>query len=135
MIIDKNRQKTIIELGKSYYNRYFKDSQFNCKCGCGLNNMDMQFLYKIAYIRNTLNFPFVITSGSRCQKHNNIIKGSIKSAHLSGQAVDIQVVNSKKRFLLINQLLKLGFNRIGIGKDFIHVDCKNQNGKYNTWVY
>ena len=40
-----------------------------------------------------------VTSGYRCRKVNDIIKGSVTSQHMIGQAADIQAVNTTNKVL------------------------------------
>ncbi len=100
-----------------------KPYEFDCKCGCGHNNMDDDFIYKINRARNMANVPFIITSGARCREHNERVGGSLTSSHLVGLACDIACSDSRTRYKIVKALLLAGFTRIGIGKDFIHVDA------------
>ena len=113
--------------------KHFKMSEFDCKC-CGKADMDMDFLRKLDIARETAGIPFIITSGYRCEKHNRAVGGSPTSTHPEGIAADILCDDSVKRFKIINALLAVGFKRIGIGKDFIHVDDK-QTVISIIWVY
>ena len=108
----------------SYFNDYFELSEFDSpdEVGSGVN-MDTQFLDMINDARQYANVPFVITSGYRTKAHNKKVGGSSTSSHLKGLAADISCVNSVERLLIIAGLLDAGFSRIGIAKDFIHVDC------------
>lgn len=116
---------------------YVKISELDCKCGCGHNNANENFLYKLNHARHLAEVPFVITSGCRCNEHNEKVGGSLTSAHLVGLAVDIACPDSRTRFKIIKALLMVGFTRIGIGKDFIHVDmaeCEIKLGQV-MWDY
>ena len=48
----------------------FSEKEFDCKCGCGLNNMKSTFLWKLQLARTEAQIPFIVTSGFRCKKHN-----------------------------------------------------------------
>jgi len=92
-------------------------------------NMDSNFLTKLEHAREIANIPFKITSGFRTQNYLQDLldrgyKASKNSSHLVGKAADIAAVGSSTRFIIVNALLKAGFNRIGIdgNKNFIHVD-------------
>ncbi len=108
----------------SYFNDYFDLGEFESpdEQGSGMH-MDTQFLDMINDARQYANVPFVITSGYRTKVHNKKLGGSSTSSHLKGLAADISCVNSVERLLIIAGLLDAGFSRIGIAKDFIHVDC------------
>lgn len=113
---------------------YFPEKELRCKCGCGAYDMDEMFMYYLNRVREVANIPFIITSGYRCPAHNEKVGGSKTSSHLIGKAVDISCTNSKDRHIMIENLC-FHFNRIGIGKDFIHVDMDDNKPEYRIWVY
>lgn len=74
-----------------YQCKYFKDSEFTCKCGCGLN-LQKNGIKRIAdEIREHYGRPVTITSGTRCAKHNKAVGGVANSYHTKGNAMDIVV--------------------------------------------
>lgn len=74
-----------------YTCKYFKDSEFTCKCGCG-TNFQKDGIKRIAdEIREHFGSPAIITSGTRCVKHNKEVGGVSNSYHLYGNAIDIYV--------------------------------------------
>jgi len=77
----------------------------------------------------------IITSGYRCEEHNREVGGKGTSSHPKGLAADIKCDDLSYRFLLVEALLKAGFTRIGIGKDFIHVDLDTDKTQNLIWVY
>ena len=115
--------------------RYFSASEFVCRCGCGLNNISLELVYKLDELRCLFGSPIVVNSACRCPSHNLSVGGSSSSSHLYGLAVDIKVLNSLDRFKLVELALKLGFNRVGIAKDFIHLDIDNVKTSSVLWVY
>jgi hypothetical protein len=102
--------------------KYFKLSEFACKCGCGLSNIDPILVTMLDEAREIAGFPFVINSGCRCASHNAIIGSSITSSHIAGVAADIKCLNSHTRYKLIAALQTAGFTRFGIAATFIHTD-------------
>ena len=114
--------------------RYFKEGEFACKC-CGIEVIDKHFLEKLDEARFMAGVPFVITSGYRCRKHNAEVGGASSSAHRLGKAADIKCTNSRNRFLIIDALIKAGFKRIGVGKDFINADLNETADQVVMWVY
>ena len=60
--------------------KYFKKSEFNCKCGCGLNNIDLKLVKILDEIREHFEKLMTITCGTRCQKYNDSLRGSIKNS-------------------------------------------------------
>lgn len=97
--------------------------------------MDNDFVLLLNEARKMANIPFIINSGYRSKSHNKKVGGTKDSSHLKGLAVDILCTNSRDRYLIINSLVKCGFHRIGIRKDFIHVDMDEQKGNQVIWLY
>lgn len=74
-----------------YKCKYFDDSEFTCECGCGLN-LEKNGIKRIAdEIREHFGKPAIITSGTRCAKHNKEVGGVAGSYHTTGNAIDIVV--------------------------------------------
>lgn len=71
--------------------KYFKESEFTCKCGCGLNNMNLKIVKIADEVRKHFGKPAIVTSGSRCEKHNKEVGGVANSRHLQGKAIDMYV--------------------------------------------
>ena len=113
---------------------YFKIEEFACSC-CGKNKIDPQFVKKLDEARRLAKIPFIITSGYRCEKHNKEVGGKADSAHLKGVAADISCQTSTSRYLIVNALIRAGFNRIGIAKDFIHCDIDKDKLQEVIWIY
>lgn len=81
--------------------KYFKKAEFNCHCGCGLNNIDLRLVKILDEIREYFGKPMMITCGTRCQKYNDSLRGSIKnSKHVQGKAADIWISGVSKSALL-----------------------------------
>jgi len=114
--------------------KYFKKEEFACPC-CGKNEIKDEFLEKLDEAREIAGVPFVITSGYRCSKHNKEVGGSPTSSHLKGLAADIKTTSSKQRYKILNALLKVGFKRVGIGQNFIHVDLDTEKVQEVAWDY
>ncbi|MDR1975579.1 MAG: peptidase M15 [Campylobacteraceae bacterium] len=100
--------------------KHFNASEFTCRCGCGLNNISLLLVEKLERARVACGCKFIITSGCRCEKHNTKVGGVENSAHLKGYAVDIALPQIDRVVIIL--ALRKEFNRIGIGKTFIHVD-------------
>jgi len=115
--------------------RHFTPKEFTCD---GLNvfgEMDPELLQMLDNAREMAGVPFKITSSYRTLSYNAKIGGSIRSAHLKGMAVDIAAPNSEARYAIVGGLIKAGFRRIGIGKDFIHADIDLEKGQNLIWIY
>lgn len=100
---------------------HFKLSEFDCKCGCGRNNMDEKFLLMLDRARAMAGVPFVIESGSRCPKRNAEV-GSKSKNHIEGKASDIRVSDGQARGKILKGLYLAGFKRIGLIGKVLNVD-------------
>lgn len=98
-------------------------------------NMSVDFLNKLAAARKAAAVSFKITSGYRTPKHNEKVGGVPSSSHTKGHACDIYAPTSRQKFLIINSLLQAGFNRIGVAKNFIHVDDDPSKAEDVIWTY
>lgn len=102
---------------------YFKEDDFKCRCGCGMDVEDK--LKRLVFcMREDAQVPFVITSGARCDTHNLFVGGRDGSAHTKGLAVDIAYANSSRAFAIEKAAYQHGIKRIGRNrkKKFIHID-------------
>lgn len=106
-------------------NNYFEMYELSCNCGCGLYNVDAEFYRMLNQARDLAKVPFKINSGCRCEEHNQFVGGRVASAHLTGQAADIQTNSSRDRYYILLGLMMAGFTRIGIYRTFIHADSAN----------
>ena len=97
-------------------------------------NMDVDFLAKLDIAREYANIPFNITSAYRSKEHPLSIKNP-SSSHIKGLAVDISTPNSRIRFKVLEALIKVGFKRIGVGHNFIHVDDDKDKSTEVMWDY
>jgi zinc D-Ala-D-Ala carboxypeptidase len=121
--------------------KYFKLSEFDSPDRPGTGElMEHDVLEALDVARDIAGFPFIVTSGVRTVEYNRELmkKGypvSPKSSHLLGWAADLKVVSTRKRFLMMEALLDAGFNRFGIGKDYIHVDMDPNKDPNVIWTY
>lgn len=118
--------------------KYFKLSEFDCPTDSGSGeNMCLSFLSKLDEARELAGVSFKITSGYRTPKHNTSIGGVKDSSHtnIPCNACDISTTDSSTRHKIISSLLKVGINRIGIGKNFIHCDTDKKKSPNVIWHY
>tara|TARA_R100000655_G_scaffold28615_2_gene58068 strand:+ start:3999 stop:4412 length:414 start_codon:yes stop_codon:yes gene_type:complete len=101
--------------------KYFKKSEFTCKCGCGKTVISDELLYMLDKARGFAKIPFKINSGYRCSDHPESKKNP-KSSHIKGLAVDIECKDSNTRAIMMDALVFAEFERFGLHKSFIHVD-------------
>ena len=112
----------------------FNGDEFDCKC-CGANNMESLFLWQLQQARTKAQVKFIINSGFRCEKYNKLVGKKTKGEHVFGQAADILIPNSHIRFKVLEAVFKVGFKRIGIGPNYIHLGTKPDYPQKVCWVY
>jgi len=112
----------------------FKISEFACPC-CGENETQHELIEGLDRAVNLAGVPFVISSGYRCEKHNERVGGIASSSHLRGLAADSECLTSKARMKMVKALLDVGFDRIGISSNFIHVDVDRTKPPGVIWTY
>ena len=116
--------------------RYFDISEFDSPDEPGSGQyMDDEFLEMLDNARHMAGIPFIINSGYRTKAANRDAGGLKNSAHLDGFAADIRCNASRERMYIVGALLEAGFNRIGIGNGFIHVDNDPTKPEDCIWVY
>lgn len=105
--------------------KYFKEIE---------ENMNVDFLALLDEARELAGIPFNINSAYRSPEHPLSIKNP-SSSHIKGLAVDISINSSRERFIVLNALISVGFNRIGIAETFIHVDNDKDKSNNVVWTY
>jgi len=122
----------------------FKQSEFTCKCGCGMNRINKKLLGMLQKARTRANIPFTITSGCRCYTHNSKVSTSHSGDHISDLTnicfgVDISITSPRNRFIIFSALRREGFNRIGLSEKFIHAGIGKKFGGRGDddviWLY
>lgn len=116
--------------------KYFKLKEFDSpdEPGSG-KHMNKEIVHMLDAVRKKFGKSIKINSGYRTVARNKKIGGVADSSHLKGLAADISCSNSVDRFKLLNLLLEVGFNRIGIAKSFIHVDIDKNKSQNVIWGY
>jgi hypothetical protein len=118
----------------------FNDDEFKCRC-CGMLRITPQwirFIEKLQEARTRAKIPFVITSGARCPAHNQAVGGVTNSPHLTTRknlASDIETKTVHFRFVILEALLFVGFTRIGIKEECLHVDEDPNKVPEVAWLY
>ena len=112
--------------------RYFKLDEFTCPC-CGDNKISRVFVEELDEARELAMVPFQVNSGYRCESHDAALGG--KGNHTTGWAADIACDTSRDRHKIIKALHEVGFDRIGIGKTFLHVDDVIGKPPEVMWLY
>ena len=116
--------------------RHFTLDEFDSPDAPGSgSNMQRDFVEMLDEARERAGVPFIINSGYRTVKRNQAVGGVSNSSHLRGYAADIACTESRERFHIIRALLSVGFDRIGVGSTFIHVDNDPNKADDVVWHY
>lgn len=118
---------------KQYITKNFTVQEMACPC-CNACSMVKTFMDALQKLRDGIDCPIHINSGFRCEKHNLSVNGSKGSSHLIGRAADISCYGSPHRMKIISNAIGI-FNRIGIRRDFIHIDLDTQKDQELIWIY
>ena len=116
--------------------RYFNIKEFDSpdKKDSGML-MSPNTLLMLDEARHLAGVPFKITSGYRTRRHNKLVGGVNGSSHTKGLAVDIRCKSSADRFKIITSALDVGFSRIGISGNFVHLDNDTSKSQNVIWTY
>lgn len=114
--------------------RYFTDEEFQ-RVSSSPMILDEDAIIKLDMARHYAGVPFKLNSAYRSPADNASVGGVERSAHLSGTAFDIACNNSYQRERIVAGALAAGFNRIGIGKTFVHLDCDPSLPAHRIWLY
>jgi len=113
------------------FSPYFHRSEFECKCECGFNTVDIQLLRLLELIRQRFG-PVTITSACRCDFHNASVGGSKFSQHKLGTAADIQVKDTTP--LEVQEFFDERFpDAFGMGRyaTFTHIDSRDSFSRWS----
>ena len=115
---------------------YFKITEFDSpdEVGSGYR-MNKDFIRRLDTARGIAGIPFKINSVYRTAAHNEKVGGRVGSSHKKGLAADIRYYGSRERYLILNALMQVGINRIGIAKTFIHCDVDKNKDEDVIWLY
>lgn len=115
---------------------YFKSGEFSCQCSnidCVEQKISLSLISKLTELRKSYGYPIKITSGYRCQKHQEALAAGGKetaknSQHVLGNACDIWGKDLEQLWLLAKNL----FNGRGKANTFIHLDVRSTPSE---WFY
>ena len=105
--------------------KYFKKSEFRCKCGCGADEMSEKLILTADGVRSHFDRPMTVTSGRRCASHNAKVGGVSNSRHLSGKAMDFCVVGKTAAQVLdyVKSLPEIRY-AYAIDGTYVHMDVE-----------
>ena len=109
----------------------FSRSEFECSCGCGLDDVSVELVELLQEIRDEIEEPIAITSACRCKEHNEAVGGAKKSQHLLGTAADI-VVRACTPDYVYQHIDNKHPDTFGLGKyrSFVHVDVRTRRARW-----
>jgi uncharacterized protein YcbK (DUF882 family) len=86
-----------------------------------------ELVYALQRLRNIVGAPIYVTSGYRCERHNERVGGSPDSQHLRGLAADIWCEKFASSQLMMTAEQVTGFDEGGIGEypTHVHVDIRD----------
>ena len=91
-VFKKEKENFLLCLGLKY-------NEFKCKCNnkrCRYTVISNKFLEKYSHFREDLDLPVLVTSGFRCQVHNEKVGGVENSFHTMGFAIDVKPMEKMK---------------------------------------
>ena len=97
----------------------FTVEELSCPC-CGECKMDNEFMDRLQDLREACGFGFKVTSGYRCEKHNEAVSKKSRGQHSMGLAVDISLTDRYNRRILFDSDINY-FRDIAIGDNFVHL--------------
>lgn len=116
------------------FNRYFRRSEFACKCGCGFDTVDNLTFVHLMAARVFYESPLIILSGCRCIVYNEYVGGAVDSQHLYARATDHYVVgiSPKELYDFYEERFEGRFG-LGLYNWGVHMDTKTAEGR--RWSY
>ena len=110
--------------------KHFTRWEFECKCGCGFDTVDVQLLATLEAVREHFGRPVIITSGCRCEAYNERVGGYKKSRHKLGRAADIVVKDVDPQD--VYDWLDVHNTKGGVGdySTFTHLDSRGHKARW-----
>lgn len=114
---------------------HFSEVEFN-SIGCSKSDIYPASLARLELLRTLVGKPLRLTSAYRSPATEIAAGRSGRSAHTLGRAFDIACTSDSLRYLIVSAALSVGFNRIGIGRTFVHVDDETtSHNDCRIWTY
>jgi len=119
--------------------KFFKPSEYACRCGCGFTEIHPATLSAADTIRSYKGKPQSISSGCRCPDHNKKVGGASASFHLPrfhdgkmvGFALDLPTDEPDDLYnFVVNNLPGISCIKY---ETFIHIDCRPKLYRSQAW--
>lgn len=107
--------------------KYFKRSEFACKCGKHCNGYPVEMNETLVKVLDRTRAHFgaagTVSSGIRCEKHNSAVGGVSNSRHKLGKAVDFSIsgVSGSKLLAYVQKQPEIRYAYI-IDGGWVHMD-------------
>tara|TARA_Y100000593_G_scaffold25116_1_gene50011 strand:+ start:1189 stop:1569 length:381 start_codon:yes stop_codon:yes gene_type:complete len=120
----------------------FTTDEMACSC-CGKSDMDDEFMRILQSIRDEMQRPLKITSGFRCEEHNQRVSTTGKKGpHTFAKAADI-LISGADAMRLFTIAQKHGVSGVGMSqrgvhaKRFVHLDIlsPDEGPRPTVWTY
>lgn len=109
--------------------KHFSEAEFRrCTPPCSREDMDQDFLDLMDDVRRKAGIPLVINCAYRSRDYDLKKGRSGNGAHTHGLAVDIRYNTSATCYKIVKAAYECGVTRIGIGKNFVHIDMGERVG-------
>lgn len=110
----------------------FSRDEFKCKCGCGMDCIDIRLVKGLQALRDKLGKPVIINDADRCPRHNKEVGGAPNSQHMLGRAADIHVNGVSPGDVADAAETIPVFASGGIGRyaTFVHVDVRGHKARW-----
>lgn len=104
-------------------------NEVRCRCStdfCTATILTPKLVQAYEKFRRLVNVSLHINSCFRCAFHNYAVGGSLKSRHMTGEAIDIslETLDHLSEEEIIFALKKSGFTFIKFYKNFVHADVR-----------
>ena len=119
--------------------KHFKQSEYACKCGCGLDSIaPEQFVISELVRKFEGGQPYTLSSACRCHAYNeavqfqykpNYVANSSKSKHMDCLAVDYPSKKPKELYKFLDNLLPDTYG-MGLYSWGVHLDIREQRARW-----
>ncbi len=122
--------------GKSFQlSKHFCSLEFDCQCKyqeCNTTLVDSDLIEALEKLRKKIK-PIHITSGYRCSRHNQDIKGKLGSYHTLGKAADIYVegMDIASLYYYVIDIPEFQKGGVGVYSTFLHCDVRGRTSRWN----
>ena len=120
----------------------FFANEMSYRWGCGLYEMDEEFMRLLQILRDEMQGPLRVCIGRRSDPHNDRVstaKNKKNGVYNLGQASNI-LTSGDRAMLIIEKVRKVGFSGIGLSQKgnhssrFLHLDTLPRKALFRYWI-